>query len=321
MKLKAYLVAAKKFWPLALILLLAGLAVWMASQYLTKRTAEVEEKLSDKAAKSRTTVVVPVRDLAVGEKLDISALATRSVPKDYVNSDALTPETVDGFVGKKLTRRVSKGTPVLESFLAVYEFKPFSTTLETGTRAITLPVDEINSVSGMLTAGDNIDLFVLTNISLGTAGGKSEMQLLPLLENVTVRATGTTTERELQARHQDGSVSGQRSRSSGSYHTVTIAVTPRDAQRVVLAQQTGRIIALLRRPDDPALYNERLSASEVFGLNTDNPQENINTVAYIVGGSFATGGQGIHALTGQMPGGSDAVRKLVEAMAAGGGVQ
>ncbi len=319
MKLKAYLVGAKKLWPLALILILAGLAVWTASQYLLSRTAEVEEKLSDQAAKSRITVVVPVRDLQPDEVLDLGVLVTRSVPREYVNHDAITQDTIDQYLGKKLTRPVSRGTPLLQSFVAVYEFKPFSTTLEPGTRAITLPVDEINSVSGMLTAGDKIDLLVLTQMSVANGSEKNEMQLLPLLESVTVRATGTTTQRELLARSQQASPGMQSNRSAGNYNTVTIAIPPRDAQRLVLAQQAGRIIALLRRPDDAALYGGRLSSSEVFGIKTEEPPQNLNMVSYIVGGSFATGSQGLRALAGQPmggAGGSDAsLRKLMETMA------
>ena len=319
MSVKSSLQGLKKLWPIGLILVMTGLAVWTASRYLTNRTAEVEERLSDQAAKSRITVVVPVRDLLAGEQLDLGILVTRSVPREYVNQDAITQDTLDSYLGKKITRAVSKGTPLLQSFVAAYEFKPFSTSIEAGTRAITLPVDEINSVSGMLTAGDKIDILVMTQMALTTDSGKSEMQLLPLLEGVTVRATGTTTQRELIAQTEQGASRPAGGRS-GNYNTVTIAVPPRDAQRVVLAQQVGRIIALLRRPDDAALYGARLSTSEVFGIKAAVPPKNLNTISYIVGGSFSTGSQGMSAMAGQgIPGGADgdAVKKIMAAINSG----
>jgi pilus assembly protein CpaB len=319
MSFKSKLSTAKKFWPIALIFVMTGLAVWAASRYLTGRTAEVEERLADKAAKTLVTVVVPMRDLNAGEELNLGVLVTRQIPKEYVNQDAVTQETVEGLIGKKLTRAVTRGTPLLRSFIASYEFKPFSLSLEAGTRAITIPVDEINSVSGMLTAGDKIDILVMTQAGAALDGGKSEMQLLPLLQGVVVRATGTTTQRELIAQTEQGS--GRQSGSrSGSYNTVTIAVPPRDAQRVVLAQQMGRIIALLRRPDDAALSNELLSASDVFGPKNTTPTKQPDTIAYIVGGSFATGSQGMLAQAGQgAPGGvnADIMKKLMSTMARG----
>ena len=321
MSFKSKFLGLKKLWPVFLILLMTGLAVWAASRYLTNRSAEVEEKFADQAAKSRIIAVVPVRDLLAGEELNIGVLVTRSVPREYVNQDAITQETLEPFLGKKLTRSVSKGTPLLQSFIAAYEFKPFSTSIEAGTRAITLPVDEINSVSGMLTAGDKIDIFVLTQLPVTSDSGKTEMQLLPLLEGITVRATGTTTQRELVAQTEQGSSRQANGRSGGNYNTVTIAVPPRDAQRVVLAQQVGRIIALLRRPDDAALYGERLSTSEVFGIKTPVVPKNLNTISYIVGGSFSTGSQGMRAEAGQgLPAGADgdSLKKMIAAAMGGG---
>lgn len=319
MKLRPTLQGAKKLWPIVLILLMTGLAVWAASSYLTSRTAEVEERLSDKAAKALVTVVVPMRDLVAGEDLTLGVLVTRQIPSEYVNQDAVTQDTVDGLIGKKLTRGVTRGTPLLKSFVAAYEFKPFSMSLDAGTRAITIPVDEINSVSGMLTAGDKIDILVMTQGGAASDGGKSEMQLLPLLQGIIVRATGTTTQRELIAQTEQGSSRPSGSRG-GSYSTVTIAVPPRDAQRVVLAQQMGRIIALLRRPDDAALFNDRLSASDVFGIKNAVPPKQPDTIAYIVGGSFATGSQGMLGQAGQGApdaASADAIKKLMATMGRG----
>lgn len=313
--------ALVKLWPFFLIVFMAVLAVWMAYKYLDTRSAEVEERLTDQAAKSKTAVVVPVRDLMPGEALDLATLATREVPRDYVNADALTQETVGSYLGKKLTRAVTKGTPLLASFIAAYDFKPFSTTLEPGTRAITIPVDEINSVSGMLTAGDKIDLLLLTQDMGSQSGMASNMQLIPLLEEVTVRATGTTTQRDLLSQVEKG-VPRNPNRPAGSYTTITVAIHPRDAQKIVLAQQAGRIIALLRRPDDAALYSERLTSNELFGV----PEPTMTpttppTISYIIGGSFKTGSQGMRTSAGEAPNDAnpEALKQLLQLMQAEGG--
>jgi pilus assembly protein CpaB len=314
--------ALVKLWPFFLIILMAALAVWMAYKYLDTRSAEMEERLTDQAAKSKTVVVVPVRDLMEGEVLDLATLATREVPREYVNADALTQESVGPYLGRKLTQAVTKGTPLLASFIASYDFKPFSSTLDPGTRAITIPVDDINSVSGMLTAGDKIDLLLLTQDAGSQSGMASNMQLIPLLEEVVVRATGTTTQRDLLSQAQNGAPRNP-NRPAGSYTTITIAIHPREAQKIVLAQQAGRIIALLRRPDDAALYSERLTSKELFGNPepTNTPTLPPRTVSYIIGGSFKTGGQGVRSSTGQAPKDADpqALKQLMQLMQAGGG--
>lgn len=291
-----------KAWPIFVILLLSGAAVWLANQYLTSKTAEVEERLFDQAAKSKIKVVVPIRNLLAGEELSIATLATREVPREYVNSDALTQESIASYEGKKLVRSVTKGTPLLASFIAAYEFKPFSTTIADGTRAITIPVDEINSVSGMLTVGDKVDLLVMMQAPIVDApNARQDMQLVPLLEGVTVQATGTFTKRELLAQSEQPERPTNGNRPAGSYNTITIAVLPRDAQKVVLAQQSGRIVALLRRPDDAAMFSQSLSTSEAFGYVQSKPPPRGPMISYIVGGSFSTGSQGLQAEVGVNP--------------------
>lgn len=316
MGIKQKINSLKRFWPVALIFLFTALAVWSAKNYLSTRSDEVEERLSDDAAKQKIEVVVPIRDLKIGETLELALLVKRSVPREYVNQDVITLKNVDNFIGKKITRPITRGTPLLESFIAAYEFKPFSSTIEPGTRAITLPIDDINSVSGMLIAGDKIDILVMQQAPT-TTERKTEMQLVPLLQNVTVQATGTTTQREIVAQTEQGSQ--KPSMRNGSYNTVTISVPPKDAQRVVLAQQIGRIVALLRRPDDPALYNDRLSASEIFGQTglKKNNEIPLETIQYLIGGAMPTGSQGLRAAAGQSVGNNTenmAMQKLIDAV-------
>ncbi len=330
MKSKVNFTQIKKYWPLAAILLLAIFAAITASKYLTARAADVEERLADKAAKTRVTVIVPTRNLSPDEVLSLDFLVKRSVPSEYVNQDAITQDMLDRFLGKKITRAVSKGTPLLQSFVEMYEYKPFSASIEAGMRAITIPVDEINSVSGMLTAGDKVDFLVLTQMNLSNSVEKSDMHMFPLLENITVRATGTTTVRELSAQNEQVANPRNPNRPAGSYNTLTIAVSPRDAQRLVLAQQSGRIIAFLRRPDDAALYGKMLSTSEAFGLTpapTPVPvqQPKYNTVGYIIGGNFGSGSQEKQIAVGAPKNGSapagmspETMQKLMESMGSGG---
>lgn len=285
----------KLFAPYVGIVLLAASAVWAANSYLKSRTAEVEQQLVDKASLTRISVVVPVRPLKEGEILDISMLAIREVPKEYVNSDALTKTTVGAYEGKKLIRDVSQGTPLLASFMAKYEYTPFSQSIVPGNRALTIPVDEINSVSGMLTAGDNIDLLVLMQKSSSDLiGDRTEMELFPLLEGVIVRATGTFTQNELVATRESGQSRQNSNRPAGSYTTITISIPPRDAQKLILAQQSGRIVALMRSPGDASFYGKRLSSREVFGhQQTPAIQTPGNIVSYIIGGNVSSGSQGI----------------------------
>ena len=65
--------------------------------------------------------------------------------------------------------------------------------LTIGKRAITFPVDEINSISGMLQPGDKIDL-------IATIRQLNNDVTYPLLQDVQILATGT----QLSPRDDDG---------------------------------------------------------------------------------------------------------------------
>ncbi|AMP00296.1 flp pilus assembly protein CpaB [Collimonas arenae] len=287
----------KKAAPLIIIVLVAAFAVFLANNYLRTRSSEIEKSLNDEASKIRTTVTVPRVDLNPGDVLNMEQVAARNVPKEYMNFDVIAPEQIDAYIGKKLIRPVRKGTPLLESYFLLYESVPFSKSIDPGSRAITIPVDEINSFSGLLRAGDHIDLFYMMKRPLeagaGAAPGQEDTMLAPLLTNVEVRATGQTTVREVEAadRAREVGAGTRRADTRTMYSTVTIAVPAADAQRVILIQTGARIVAVLRRPDEEGNAEKKIFLSDVVDPDgkrrlkmPTGPQ-----VDYIIGGRFKTG--------------------------------
>ncbi|WP_161539973.1 Flp pilus assembly protein CpaB [Glaciimonas sp. PCH181] len=290
----------KKALPLIIIVLIAALAVFLANSYLRSRSSEIEKSLSDEASKVRTTVTVPRIDLVPGDVLTMDQLASRTVPKEYMNFDVINPDQIDAFIGKKIIRPVRKGTPLLESYFLLYESVPFSKSIEAGSRAITIPVDEINSFSGLLRAGDHIDLFYMMkrpqDVPQAPTPGpaQEDTMLAPLLENVEIRATGQTTEREVLAADRAkasgfGDKQGQAGRTT--YSTVTISVPAADAQKVILIQTGARIVAVLRRPDDQDGVQKKTFLSDVIdpGARARYKIPQGPQVDYIIGGRFKTG--------------------------------
>ena len=96
---------------------------------------------------------------------------------------------------------------------------------------MTVPVDEISSISGMLEPGDVIDL-------IATVDKQGSKTTFPLLQGVQVMATGQ--------RAVDDPKSGERR----EYSTVTLDTTPEQAQHVISAREGGKLTALLRNPQD-----------------------------------------------------------------------
>ena len=116
----------------------------------------------------------------------------------------------------------------------------FSSRVKPGIRALTISVDEINSISGMLQPGDRIDLLLTARPPSASGHGEAEHDAtVPLLQNLLVMATG----RQVRPGANDNG-------DDRSFSSVTVEVTPSQAQRLIVAQRAGRLTAVLRNPDD-----------------------------------------------------------------------
>jgi pilus assembly protein CpaB len=198
-----------------------------ARSYLSGRMAELEAKERGR----NVAVVVAKGDLAKGARLSSSTVAVRNIPLQFAHSSAVSPEQFERVDGRPLAYNVKAGEMILWGLMEGKKVPTFSARVEAGRRAITVPVDEINSISGLLEPGDLIDLMV-------TVDQKGKKITVPLMQGVQVMATGQ--------RAVDDPKSGERK----IYSTVTLDTDPRQAQNVIVAREAGRITALLRNPQD-----------------------------------------------------------------------
>ncbi|MGH8177231.1 MAG: Flp pilus assembly protein CpaB [Steroidobacter sp.] len=212
-----------------------GAAAYFADGYIDKTVSARRAELD--AQYQPVRVVVANADLRPGVFLSGQSVAIREVPRAFLHSEAVLADSWSSIAGRVLARGLRSGEPVLMSHLAQSAGAGFSSQLAEGMRALTFPVDEEASISGMLAPADRIDIFFTT-----TSG--NETVTLPLLLNVPVIATGirtVTNESYLSEREQPG-----------QYRTVTVSVSPDDAARITLAQDAGKITITLRQPQDDA---------------------------------------------------------------------
>jgi len=221
-------------------------AAWSVHQYVRQRI----EQLEADARVPTVQRVVAARDLAAGTRIDASLLAVRAIPRQWATADTVGPERLAELEGAVLERPVRGGDPVTPAHVAQGEPPALSARLDSGRRAVTIPVDEINSQSGLLEPGDRIDLYV-------SFVDRRKRMTVPLLQAVRVLATGRQTAPGQEA---DG---GPR-----AYSTVTLETSPEDAVRLVAARQSGTLTALLRPPGDdlPAVAAVRGSLAGMLGI-------------------------------------------------------
>jgi len=275
----------QKSWVLLAVALgLGGLSAFGVKRYIEQHVAEVEERSK---AQSTVKVLVPKGDLVKGAVLTAELVAVREVPSMWAHSNALTPAQFDRIEGQALAYPAVRGEMLLWSMLEGQRPPAFSTRLPNGRRAITVPVDEVNSISGLLQPGDRIDLMV-------AAKKDSKSYLFPLLQNVTVLATGS------QAVVSPDGKEG----SKNIFSTITLDAAPEDARRVLAAREIGKLAAMLRSPgDNGVLASTQQDALSLLGLGGDNTSSG-SSVPVLYGGrnSNAQTAETLRALNALSPG-------------------
>ncbi len=257
-------------------LMLGGCGVYLANNYIQDEIAAQKAALDGK--QKLVQVVVPKRDLPRGARVEAQDLALRDVPAEFVHANAVTNASYQVAEGQRLSFDAEQGKPLLWAHLESGKVPTFSGRVPDGMRALTFPVDQINSISGFLQPGDKIDLLL-------TYKPKKDEVTAPLMEQVLVLATGTRTV-------VDKTLDGKEVHKN--YNTVTVQVTPDDAQRIVLAQETGKLTAVLRHPEDQNALNKRpMTVARLLGeppvspivQHKARPQvEKKKEVQFIVGG-------------------------------------
>lgn len=251
---------------LALGLVAALAAVNYVQQQVAARTARV--------AAADAEVAVATRDFAIGETMGAGDFASRPVPGDFMPADAITPDNYGQYVGRMVRAPIRKGAPLSASAL-VPLYDQFSRVLKAGMVGYTLPVDENNSVSGMVAPGDRVDvLLTFDGDSAEAKGGergqaRQGSQVVPLLENILVLATGGRVGDTPQTEETAG------------YSNITLELEPAQAQQLTVAQKAGQLRLLLRSKDDESpFYLDGLTQAGLLQAY----QGGAEGVEYIIGG-------------------------------------
>ncbi|MBN8441746.1 MAG: Flp pilus assembly protein CpaB [Thauera sp.] len=238
-------------------------AALFATRYLDDRVADIQRRGEQKSARA----VVAKEDLPAGERIDHERVAVREVPADWLHSDAITPDQFDRVAGSTLSFPARRGEPLLWSQLADKRAASLSARLLPGRRAVTLAVDEISSISGLLEPGDTIDLML--NVR------RNDRNLtLPLVQGITVLATGKRTAND-----------AGRDAGPDGFATITLDASAADGERIVAARTIGSITALLRAPGDIARQVSRPhDALSMLGLDKPTAEKE-RRVPVIYGGT------------------------------------
>ncbi len=271
-QIKSFLAVLRANKPLKLLLMAIGLAIlaaFLAVKYLQLREAALKEAYQQTGEKM-VSVVVARRNLPRGTILNESNLAARKIPSMYVHQQVVPPSKFKVVKGRRLLEPLSQGRALLWSHVTGDQRRDFSDVLEQGRRAVTIPVDQLTSINGMVEPGNHVDLYITLPAKLVGSQGEGDV-VFPLLQNVKVLATG----RRLDPKIQATMAVSYRNQGQG-YNTLTIDLNPKETSLLFAANTAGRISASLRNRGDKDFVFTSVRPTEILSFAQGLNQEAAN---------------------------------------------
>jgi pilus assembly protein CpaB len=160
------------------------------------------------------------------------ALSTAQWPVQTAPANAYA--SIDSVSGRVTSVAVFKGEPIVPGRLAPVGSGPgLEIKIPPGQRAMAVRINDVAGISGLLQPNSRVDVLVTIN------EGNNEKAVAKLfMSNMLVLSVGTEVQRDYQGKPINAT-------------TVTLAVTPEEAERLAIAMNSGTLQLVLRGYGDP----------------------------------------------------------------------
>ena len=204
---------------------IAAIASISLYNYLKGQEAKVKEAVATEE------IVVAAQEIPAGSGITPAQLKTTRWPKGSLPEGTFTQASEVS--GRVALDRFSPGEPVIAAKLVPKEGQAgiLSYKIPEGHRAMTVGVDQVSGVAGFITPGNKVDVVLTTT----PPGAKQSISKI-VLQDVPVLAIGQIVD--------------QKEGKPVAVPTVTMDVTPEDAENLAIASTQGRLQLVLRRAGD-----------------------------------------------------------------------
>ncbi len=198
------------------------------------------------------SIYVALVNINLNDPIDASMVQLQDWPKDKVPQGAIT--TLEELENRRPRATIIQGEPLLEGkLLAQGEVHDPIGNIPPGMRLKTISVDAEKSAAGLLSPGDRVDiqLFVNRNPGAGIPSARTKV----ILQNIRIFAVDQTVQR---------AADGGEGRTIAK--TVSLVLTPGQANKVALAEQIGELNLIPRSPDDEAVTDDTdMNLADIWG--------------------------------------------------------
>jgi len=229
----------KKFLPVIIAGLAGLVAVFLINTYVGQRVDEAK-KINSSLQENMVTVVVAKQDIAAGAALKENMLKEEKISREIAQRGSAN--SIERVVDKISMAPIARGEQVLLNKVTLSNRdSSLSMKVPKGKRAITLTIDNISSVGGMIQPGDHVDIMGMVPIPVTGADGKASYQMttMPLFQDVAILAVGSNF------------TSAGVKKEGDNPSAITFALTPHETNLITFIQeQQGKLRLVLRSPED-----------------------------------------------------------------------
>lgn len=225
-------------------------AVWLVFTYVSQKENAFQKEFGE-----RVTVLVASRDINPMDQITEGAIQSQIIPKKFLQPGAVLASNQKELLNSSPIAAVpfKAGEQIVDTkFLWEGSQIGLSAKVGVGMRAISIPVNDQYGVTKLIKPGDRVD--VLSPVRF-VSGDIDRIEIKTVLQNMLVLATGERVSWDPPRTMDTDPFSGRRYARSlqgdRTFNTVTLEVTPNQAQSIVyIATQAGVLYLTLRAPTD-----------------------------------------------------------------------
>lgn len=236
--------------------------------YISEKEAAIKAEFGTDVA-----VVVAARDINEFEQLQANMLTTQVVPKKFAQPGSNSDPSVFLTSGSVAAAPIRKGEQILLTKVLLKGAETgLSTQVGVTKRALSIPVNEVTGVTKLLKPGDRVD--IVSNVPYQNPTGGQDSEVKTVLQDINVLAVGEVIQNQIPSVFEEDPLTSTKRavnlRGSRAFNTVTVEVTPIEAQSLIFVIQSGAELFLtLRNPIDRYVASiPTTTVDEVLGENS-----------------------------------------------------
>lgn len=234
----------------------ALIATILVVLWLNQQQRQTAGELADKFGRLHANTIEAIfakTDIPQGKIISDEMLYTKPMTKDSLPSQAAV--SIARVMDRTATVNIKKDTMIYVDMVGWPTTKETTLAMKTpiGKRAITISVDNISALVGMIKPGDYVDVISLIPLPTEVEGKQTtQPAAVPLFQNVPVLAVGSRIGTVIEDEGGQHRQKDEEREPQGGAPLITLALSPEEVNLLAFVQEQSKIRLILRSPGDAA---------------------------------------------------------------------